>query len=117
METKFNVGDEVYLKGIINDIHITPSGSVIYKMKGHDNVVFSEEELIKIDTPIVKKAYVKLIPDTSEVDEAMEKAKRITDLINEAMKLSDSIANKDLNLRIVTELNGESAVLARIAAE
>lgn len=117
METKFNVGEEVYFKGTIENITILPSGRIIYKIKEHGDIVFSEERLIKIDAPIVKKAYVKLIPDTSEVDEAMEKAKRITDLINEAMKLADSIAKKDLNLRIVTELNGESAVLARIATE
>ncbi|MBP3753586.1 MAG: hypothetical protein J6I66_01870 [Lachnospiraceae bacterium] len=117
MKTKYNIGDEVYFKGIINDIHITPSGSVIYKMKGHDNVVFSEEELIKTDTPIVKRAYVGLIPDTSEVDEAMEKAERITDLINEAMKLADSIANTKLNIRISSEFDGNATELACITTE
>ncbi len=61
-----------------------------------------------------QKVYVKVIPDTSEIDEVLAKAQKLTDYLEKAMELSNSIANSDLNIRISTEINDKSTELASI---
>ena len=61
-----------------------------------------------------KRVYVKMIPDTSEIDEVLEKAQKLTEYLEKAMELSNSIANSDLNIRISTEINDKSTELASI---
>ena len=60
---------------------------------------------------------IKIKPDTSELDDAINKAKQLNDLLNEAMKLADSIANANLNIRISSEFDGNATELACITTE
>lgn len=60
---------------------------------------------------------IKIKPDTSELDDAINKAKQLNDLLNEAMKLAGSIANTNLNIRISSEFDGNATELACITAE
>lgn len=62
-------------------------------------------------------AYVRLIPDTKEIDEAIVKAKQLCDLMNQAMELADSITNTDLNVRLNAVFNGQATKLANITTE
>lgn len=60
---------------------------------------------------------IKIKPDTSELDDAINKAKQLNDLLNEAMKLAGSIANTNLNIRISSEFDGNATELACITTE
>ena len=61
-----------------------------------------------------KKYIVQITPDTKCIDELTERAKKLRDMLEEAMELANSIANVDLNIRFSTELKDGSAELARI---
>lgn len=60
---------------------------------------------------------IKIKPDTSELDDAINKAKQLNDLLNEAMKLAGSIANTNLNIRISSEFDDNATELACITTE
>lgn len=60
---------------------------------------------------------IKIKPDTSELDDAINKAKQLNELLNEAMKLAGSIANTNLNIRISSEFDGNATELACITTE
>ena len=47
-----------------------------------------------------EKVVVKIVTDTSELDEACAKAERLKNCLQEAMELAHSIASLDLDLRI-----------------
>ena len=63
------------------------------------------------------KIYVRVIPDTSEIDAAIQKAKKLNDLLNEAMETAASIANLKLDIRFRTEVDNKTAEFASITAE
>lgn len=63
------------------------------------------------------KISVKVIADTSELDQITEKAERFCKLMNEAMELADSIARTNLNIRLSTVSDGKPTELARITTE
>ena len=64
-----------------------------------------------------EKVAVKIVTDTSELDEACAKAERLKNCLQEAMELAHSIASLDLDLRINAVIDGKSAELARVTAE
>lgn len=63
------------------------------------------------------KIAVKVTVDTSELDQITEKAERFCKLMNEAMEIVDSIAHTNLDIRIRTVSDGNSAELASITTE
>ncbi len=63
------------------------------------------------------KKTIKIIVDTSELDQIIEKAERFSNLMNEATELADSIAHTDLNIRLSTVSNGNTAELASITTK
>ena len=55
--------------------------------------------------------------DSSEVDESLDKARELCELLNRATELADSIAHKDLFMRISAVSDGKTAELASITTE
>lgn len=64
-----------------------------------------------------EKVIVKIVTDTSELDDICAKAERLKSCLQEAMELADSIASLDLDLRINAVIDGKSTELARVTAE
>ena len=64
-----------------------------------------------------EKVIVKIVTDTSELDDICAKAERLKSCLQEAMELSHSIASLDLDLRINAVIDDKSTELARIATE
>ena len=89
------------MKKIINDKALTEVGAFLLE-KNMDNT---------------NEVTIKIKPDTSELDDAINKAKQLNDLLNEAMKLAGSIANTNLNIRISSEFDGNATELACITTE
>lgn len=63
---------------------------------------------------MAEKVIVQITPDTTGIDELTEKAKKLRDILEEAMELANSIANVELNIRFSAELKDSSAELASI---
>ncbi len=57
---------------------------------------------------------IKVKADTKEIEEATEKVKELVRLLQEAKELLDSIASKELDIRISAEVDGDSTEWARI---
>ena len=64
-----------------------------------------------------ESAYVRIVPDMTELDEAMRKAEALAESLNQAMEIADSIADKDLSVRLSAILNDKTTELARITTE
>lgn len=86
--------------------------------------IINEKALTKVGAFLLEKnmdntneVTIKIKPDTSELDDAINKAKQLNDLLNEAMKLAGSIANTNLNIRISSEFDGNATELACITTE
>lgn len=55
--------------------------------------------------------------DKSEIDETIEKVRELCELLNRATELADSIAHKDLIIRLSAVSDGKTTELASIATE
>lgn len=64
-----------------------------------------------------EKVIVKIVTDTSELDDICAKAERLKIYLQEAMELAHSIASLDLNLRINAVIDDKSTELARVTTE
>ena len=64
-----------------------------------------------------KKTVVKIETDTHEIDEAIKKAERFRDLMQEATELLNSIASTELSVGIDAVFNDKATVLASITTE
>lgn len=62
-----------------------------------------------------KKIQIKI--DKSEIDETLEKARELCELLNRATELADSIAHKDLFIRLSAVSDGDATELASITTE
>lgn len=52
METKFDVGEEVYFKATIKSIEVYPNGKIAYKIKEWPDFLFAEDELLESGEPL-----------------------------------------------------------------
>lgn len=60
---------------------------------------------------------IKIKVDKSEIDDTLEKARELCELLNRATELADSIAHKNLSIRLRAVSDGETTELARITTE
>ena len=64
-----------------------------------------------------EKVIVKIVTDTSELDDICAKAERLKSCLQEAMELAHSIASLDLDLRINAVIDDKSTELAHVTTE
>ena len=63
------------------------------------------------------KMIIKIVPETNDLDQTIEKVEKLNGLLNEAMEIANSIASLNLDLRINAIINDKSTELARISTE
>ena len=141
MVTKYNTGETVYIPVKIksaaeyNNYELNGKDKKIFYSIVEDkdyigaisgDVLIPEDVIVKAQDAIgsrreigevgIAKINVK-IGDMSPVRDMLTKAKKINELMNEAMELADSIANTDLDLRVNAIFDGKATELARITTE
>ncbi len=111
MVTKYNTGDKVLIEATIQEaFQIHNSREIYYRIKECDTVV--GEDCIKAG-PV----HVKVTADMEAVEAEIKKAEQLRDILEQAMDLANSIAHKDLIIRLCTIVDGKPAELASITTE
>ena len=120
MNTKYNTGDIVYAPVKIQSAREYDDKifyTVTYPESGEKIPDLLPEDKVAIKEQLLGTAYISVVPDTSKIDEAVKQVEKFCELMNEAMKLADSIAHMKLDLRINTICNGKPAEFASISTE
>lgn len=109
MVTKYNTGDKVLIEATITEA-FQNNGKIYYRVKECD-IPIGEHDIK--DNAVRLKATV----DTSEIEAEVKKAEKLRDTLEKAIELADSIAHKDLLIRLSTIVDNKPAELARITTE